>query len=79
MLGNSETQNNMDCFHRFIPVMGHVLANGLDLMGTGRTMRRDNQFGRALYDMAILADNQKDQLSDREKLHVKAVRLWADE
>lgn len=59
--------------------MGHVLKNGLDLMGTGTTMRLDNAFGKALYDMAILADKQTKVLTEREKLHVKAVRLWADE
>lgn len=60
-------------------VMGHVLKNGLDLMGTGTTMRLDNAFGKALYDMAILADKQTKVLTEREKLHVKAVRWWADD
>ena len=58
--------------------MGHVLKNGLDLMGTGKTMRLDNIFSRDLYNMAIIADIDKEKLTPREKLHVKAVRLWAD-
>ena len=62
----------------FFTVMGHVLMNGLDLMGTGKTTRLDSKFERAIYELAILADKQEKTLTDREKKHVKAVRLWAD-
>ena len=58
--------------------MGRVLANGLELMGTGRTMRLDNTLCRTIYEMAILAHKQDEDLTDNEKRHVKAVRLWAE-
>lgn len=55
-------------------VLGHVLSNGLDLMGTGRTATLDPEFQNSLDNLTQLA--HKSQISEREKLHVKAIDLW---
>ena len=53
--------------------MGHVLSNGLDLMGTGRSPALDPEFKKSLDDLAKMADTQP--INKREKLHVKAIDL----
>lgn len=58
-------------------VMGHVLKNGLDLVGTGTTVRLNNDLANDIATMVKLSDTQKG-LSDREKKHVNAVKLWSD-
>ncbi|CAH1783936.1 unnamed protein product [Owenia fusiformis] len=57
-------------------VMGHVLCNGLDLMGTGRSTQLDQEFAKSLQDMSILAESSN--LTQREIKHVNAVKLWSD-
>ncbi|KAK3586633.1 hypothetical protein CHS0354_028490 [Potamilus streckersoni] len=57
-------------------VMGHVLKNGLNVLGTGRTTRLDPDFSRDIQNMEDLASRQK--LTPREHKHVEAVKLWAD-
>lgn len=57
--------------------MGHVIKNGLDLLGTGTTVRLNSELANDISAMVKLADTQAG-LSDREKKHVNAVKLWSD-
>nr|XP_033809119.1 tetratricopeptide repeat protein 38 [Geotrypetes seraphini] len=56
-------------------VMGHVMANGLELIGTGRSIFLDKELDRAVKNMVKLAKTQL--LTEREQLHVSAVDLFA--
>ncbi|NXY13922.1 TTC38 protein, partial [Atrichornis clamosus] len=55
--------------------MGHVLANGLELVGTGRSVRLDKELDGAVRAMVALATSQP--LTERERLHVAAVDVFA--
>uniref|UniRef100_A0A7M4FRE6 Tetratricopeptide repeat protein 38-like n=1 Tax=Crocodylus porosus TaxID=8502 RepID=A0A7M4FRE6_CROPO len=55
--------------------MGHVIANGLDLVGTGTSVRLNTELDRAVKKMVALSKSQS--LTEREKLHVSAVDLFA--
>ena len=57
-------------------VMGHVLSNGLDLMGTGVSPRLDPKFKANIDSMMELADKTK--LTQREEKHVDAMKKLAD-
>lgn len=56
-------------------VMGHVILNGLDLMGTGRSVVLDPTFKTALDDLSTLA--AKSKLTERETKHVTALAKLA--
>ncbi|XP_067123043.1 LOW QUALITY PROTEIN: tetratricopeptide repeat protein 38-like [Centruroides vittatus] len=58
-------------------VMGHVLSVGLDLIGTGRSKRLDKLFQKEIDDLCSLSQSQK-FLTNREKQHVEAVKLWSE-
>lgn len=58
-------------------VMGHVMKNGLDLIGTGRTTRLDPEF-KADFDRMVELSEKQTGLSASEKNHVKALQLFAD-
>ena len=55
--------------------MGHVLSNGLDLIGTGRSPRLDPEFQSAIDKMVELGS--KSEISAREKMHVHAIKQLA--
>nr|XP_020641427.1 tetratricopeptide repeat protein 38 [Pogona vitticeps] len=55
--------------------MGHVIANGLVLIGTGSSVRLDRKLDEAVKKMVALSQSQP--LTEREKLHVSAVELFA--
>lgn len=57
------------------PVMGHVIKAGLELVGTGSTVRQNKQLAGDIARMSELAAGQN--LSNRERLHVYAVELFA--
>ncbi|XP_041361213.1 tetratricopeptide repeat protein 38-like [Gigantopelta aegis] len=57
-------------------VMGHVLKNGLSVLGVSRTTRLDQCFANDLDRMVGLSKSPS--VTEREKNHVKAVKLWAD-
>ncbi|XP_056373391.1 tetratricopeptide repeat protein 38 [Hyla sarda] len=57
-------------------VMGHMISNGLELIGTGRSPVLDWEFQKELEVMSELAKTQP--LTDREKLHVAAVETFAN-
>uniref|UniRef100_A0A8C6Y1L6 Tetratricopeptide repeat protein 38 n=1 Tax=Naja naja TaxID=35670 RepID=A0A8C6Y1L6_NAJNA len=56
-------------------VMGNVIANGLVLIGTGSSVRLDKKLDDAIKNMVSLSHSQP--LSEREKMHVSAVELFA--
>ncbi|XP_070533335.1 tetratricopeptide repeat protein 38-like [Ptychodera flava] len=56
-------------------VLGHVLVNGLDVMGTGRSIYLDAEFKTDIDNIVKLAENSN--VSSREKLHAEAIKLWA--
>lgn len=59
------------------PVMGHVVSNGLELLGTGRNARLDASLASDVTRMVELGEKQANQLTSREMKHVAAVDLWA--
>ncbi|XP_067666237.1 tetratricopeptide repeat protein 38-like isoform X2 [Haliotis asinina] len=74
-IGGIETslQKMMDADPNF--VMGHVLKNGLDLMGTGRNVTVDQTFLGEINEMLRLAETSS---IEREKQHARALKLWSD-
>ncbi|XP_061438455.1 tetratricopeptide repeat protein 38 isoform X2 [Rhineura floridana] len=56
--------------------MGHVIANGLVLIGTGSSVRLDRKLDNAIKKMVALSQSQP--LTEREKLHVSALELFAN-
>ncbi|CAJ1057198.1 tetratricopeptide repeat protein 38 [Xyrichtys novacula] len=56
-------------------VMGHVISTGLDLMGTGISVRLDKRLADDVKQTVELANTQV--LSPRERLHVKAMELFS--
>jgi len=56
-------------------VMSHVVCNGLDIMGTGRSPELDAEFKAALKKMEEVKDSQSATLTDLEKKHVAAVTM----
>lgn len=56
-------------------VMGHVMANGLELIGTGRSPVIDKEFEKELKVMSDLAKTQP--LTEWETLHVAALETFA--
>lgn len=57
-------------------VMGDVLANGLQLLGTGRSPLIDIRLKDSIDAMNVKAKRQN--LTNRESLHVRAVQLLAE-
>uniref|UniRef100_A0A674KE98 Tetratricopeptide repeat protein 38 n=1 Tax=Terrapene triunguis TaxID=2587831 RepID=A0A674KE98_9SAUR len=55
--------------------MGHVIANGLVLIGTGTSVRLDKKLDSAMNKMMALSESQP--LTEREKLHVSALDMFA--
>ncbi|XP_062448707.1 tetratricopeptide repeat protein 38 [Rhea pennata] len=56
--------------------MGHVIANGLELIGTGSSVRLNKELDSAVRTMMTLAKSQP--LTEREKLHVSALDMFAN-
>ncbi|XP_053243527.1 tetratricopeptide repeat protein 38 isoform X2 [Podarcis raffonei] len=57
-------------------LMGHVITNGLVLIGTGSSPRLDRKLDGAIKKMVALSQSQP--LTEREKLHVSALELFAN-
>ncbi|XP_010072255.1 PREDICTED: tetratricopeptide repeat protein 38, partial [Pterocles gutturalis] len=55
--------------------MGHVIANGLQLIGTGSSVRLNKELDSAMRTMMMLSKSQP--LTEREKLHVSALDMFA--
>uniref|UniRef100_A0A9J7WWP2 Tetratricopeptide repeat protein 38 n=2 Tax=Cyprinus carpio TaxID=7962 RepID=A0A9J7WWP2_CYPCA len=56
-------------------VMGHVISTGLELVGTGSSVLRDERLASAVRRTLELANTQ--ELTSRERNHVKAVELFS--
>ncbi|XP_062860852.1 tetratricopeptide repeat protein 38 isoform X1 [Trichomycterus rosablanca] len=56
-------------------VMGHVISTGLQLVGTGSSVLRDEKLASAVSRTLELANCQ--ELAHREKQHVKAIKLFS--
>lgn len=59
----------------FSAVMGHVISTGLELMGTGSSTRLNERLASAVRCTVELANSQ--DISHRERLHVKAMELFS--
>ena len=59
-----------------LSVMGHVVANGLDLISSCKGIHTDEVLKSGMEDLYKLA--AKSDLTQREKLHVSAVKEWAE-
>ncbi|XP_064642236.1 tetratricopeptide repeat protein 38-like [Lineus longissimus] len=57
-------------------LMGHVMSVGLEMMATAKTTRLDTSFRQDVDAMLKLAKNN--HVTEREKKHVEAVKLWSD-
>ncbi|NXP51542.1 TTC38 protein, partial [Heliornis fulica] len=57
-------------------IMGHVIANGLELIGTGSSVRLNKELDSAMRTMMTLSRSQP--LTEREKLHVSALDMFAN-
>lgn len=57
-------------------VMGHVIKNGLDVLGTSRTTKLDPSFEEEIKTMVNLLESPS--ISEREKKHVNAIKLWSE-
>ncbi|XP_004478048.1 tetratricopeptide repeat protein 38 isoform X1 [Dasypus novemcinctus] len=55
--------------------MGHVISNGLVLIGTGSSVRLDKELDQAV--KAMVANARAQPLTARERLHVSAVEMFA--
>lgn len=56
-------------------VMGHILDNGLKLIGTGHSVLVDEEFANAVKSAIALA--KKQSITKRERLHVSAMDLFS--
>ncbi|XP_005379564.1 PREDICTED: tetratricopeptide repeat protein 38 isoform X2 [Chinchilla lanigera] len=56
-------------------VMGHVISNGLVLIGTGNSVKLDKELDLAMKTMVEISKTQP--LTQREQLHVSAVETFA--
>ncbi|XP_030646868.1 tetratricopeptide repeat protein 38 [Chanos chanos] len=56
-------------------VMGHVISTGLELVGTGSSVLRDERLASAVRRTVELAQSQ--DITPREKLHTKAIELFS--
>ncbi|CAG2182696.1 unnamed protein product, partial [Oppiella nova] len=58
-------------------VLGRSFSLGLELIGTGTTVRLDRDLKKQLAELVETADKNKDKLEDREYKHVKAIERFA--
>lgn len=73
-LGWTGPKNHQLFFH-LSPAMGHAIANGLVLIGTGNSVRLDRELDLAVAKMVEISKTQP--LTQREQLHVAAVETFA--
>lgn len=62
-------------FSNLLPAMGHAIANGLVLIGTGSSVKLDKDLDLAVKTMVEVSQSQA--LTPREQLHVSAVEMFA--
>lgn len=59
-------------------ILGRALSIGLDLIGTGTSIRRDPKLNAELIDLKQLAEKCKSAIEWREYAHVQALDLLAN-
>ena len=57
-------------------VMGHVVNNGLTLLGTGTNIWKNKELKCSIEEMVKLAE--ENSITAREKKHVDAIKNWAE-
>lgn len=67
---------NHQRFSNLPPVMGHAIATGLVLIGTGSSVKLDKELDLAVKTMVEISRTQP--LTRREQLHVSAVETFAN-
>ena len=60
----------------FLPVMGHVISLGLDVISSAKMPDYSSEFRQRVKTLTEL--NANNRLTDWERRHVKAVQLLAD-
>ncbi|KAJ8315258.1 hypothetical protein KUTeg_007408 [Tegillarca granosa] len=71
----------MGCLDRLVKnepnfVLAHVFKNGLDAIAVANSVRTDEEFAKSVNHMVTLGKTQN--ISDRERKHVMAVKQWTD-
>lgn len=56
--------------------MGHVISCGLELIASGKGIHVDKELKNSMQVLESLA--AKSDITNQEKLHVKAVKEWAE-
>ena len=56
--------------------MGHVVNNGLTLLGTGTNIWKNKELKCSIEEMVKLAE--ENSITAREKKHVDAIKNWAE-
>ena len=64
------------CVCVLLLVMGHVVNNGLTLLGTGTNIWKNKELKCSIEEMVKLAE--KNSITAREKKHVDAIKNWAE-
>lgn len=59
-----------------VSVMGHVISCGLDLILSGKGIHTDQELKSSMLSLEGLA--ARSNITKRERLHVKAVKEWAE-
>ena len=56
--------------------MGHVLSNGLELIGTGSSIWKNENLRQSVESMVKIAENDA-SITAREKKHAAAIQAWS--
>ena len=56
--------------------MAHVLSNGLDLLGTGTNIWKDENLKQSVENMIKLVEKNV-SITDRERNHAAAIQAWS--
>lgn len=70
-----KSNNKKPLFFIFSVVMGHVISTGLELVATTSSTRLNKRLASAVKQTVELANSQ--DISPRERLHVKAMELFS--
>lgn len=68
-----EDDHHVSCVYP--AVMGHVISTGLELVGTASSTRLNERLASAVKRTVELANSQ--EITPRERLHVKAMELFS--
>ena len=60
----------------FAVVMGHVLSNGLELIGTGTNIWKNENLRQSVENMIKMAEKDA-SITARERKHATAIQAWS--